>query len=308
MSNTKKPSDTDATRLINPATDTLKLDIELAKATDPLLIIIRGTPQGKKYVLKGDAFILGRDKTADLQLNDQNVSRQHVRITKQGNQVFIEDCGSRNGTYLNDEKIGSEKKELSKEDMIKVGSTVLKFLPAGELETLYQANLTDKASLDELTGLYNRNYISQVLDAEFKRAKALHSDFSIVLFDIDNFKKINDTYGHDGGDYVLKNIGKELKGAGLRERDMAGRYGGEEFLVILSNSDSKQGMDVAERIRKRIESFDFTYDGKKIPVTVSLGVAQMKKEHAVATDIYKAADKALYESKHTGKNKATLAG
>jgi two-component system cell cycle response regulator len=306
--NDKKP-DGDVTRVINPATDTLKIDLELAKATDPVLILIRGTPQGKKYSLKGaKKFVMGRDKVADIQLDDANVSRQHSMLTFEEDKIFIEDMGSRNGTFLNDEPIGSAKIELAKEDMIKLGSTILKYLPAGQLETLYHINLTNAASMDKLTGLYNRKYISEVLEVEFKRAKALHSNISVILFDIDNFKKVNDTYGHDGGDYVLTTLGAQVKASGLRERDLAGRYGGEEFIVVLTNSTSQQAADVAERIRKRIEQCDFTYDGKKIPVTISLGVASIQKEFHLGADIYKEADKALYVSKRSGKNKVTIAG
>jgi diguanylate cyclase (GGDEF)-like protein len=144
------------------------------------------------------------------------------------------------------------------------------------------------------------------LEAEFKRARALHSLFSIVVFDIDNFKTVNDTHGHDCGDYVLSELGKQVKASGLRERDLAGRYGGEEFLLVLTNSNSEQAIEVAERMRKAIASFNFTYEGTKVPVTVSLGVATIQKDFHDATDLYKAADKALYESKRSGKNKVTL--
>lgn len=304
----KKPAaESDTTRIINPATDTLKLDIELAKASSALLIIIRGTPQGKKYELKNKEFIVGRDKSADIQVNDPNVSRRHSKLKRMGNSYTIEDCGSRNGTYVNDEQVGPEARKLSKEDMIKIGGTVMKFLPAGELETLFHANLTNAAFMDKLTGLYNRNYISEVLEAEFKRAKALHSNFSIVLFDIDNFKKINDTYGHPGGDHVLTELGKTVKDSGLRERDLAGRYGGEEFLIILNNSSLEQAHEVAERIRANIEARELQYSGAKIPVTVSLGVAALKKDHHSSADLYKDADEALYKSKKEGKNRVTLA-
>ncbi len=304
----KSAGETDTTRILNPATDTLKLDLERAKASNAMLIIIRGTPQGKKYELKAGEFILGRDKSADIQINDPNVSRRHSRIRRLGNGFAIEDCGSRNGTFVNDEQVTENARKLSKEDMIKVGGTILKYLPAGELETLFHANLTNAAFMDKLTGLYNRNYISDVLEAEFKRAKALHSNFSIVLFDIDNFKKINDTYGHPGGDLVLSEIGKTVKDCGLRERDLAGRYGGEEFLVILNNSTADQALEVAERIRKNIEGHEFNFDGKKISVTVSLGVSTVKKEHHASPDLYREADEALYKSKSLGKNRVTVSG
>lgn len=303
----KKPAADDITRVINPATDTLKIDLELAKATDPVLIVIRGSLQGKKYSLKGGKkYLMGRDKSVEIQLDDGNVSRQHAQVIREEEKMYLEDLGSRNGTFLNDENIGSERRLLEKEDMIKVGSTILKYLPAGQLETLYHINLTNAAYMDKLTGLYNRKYISEVLEVEFKRAKALHSNFSVIMFDIDNFKKVNDTYGHDCGDFVLSQLGLQVKASGLRERDLAGRYGGEEFIVVLTNSNEEQAAEVAERIRKKIESHKFVYDGTTIPVTVSMGVAAIKKEQHDSSDLYRASDKALYESKRSGKNKVTV--
>jgi two-component system, cell cycle response regulator len=310
MSDDKKSGGTrseEITRLINPATDTLKIDLELAKATDPVLIVIRGGLQGKKYSLKGGPrFIVGRDKTADIQLDDSNISRQHCQIILQGEKILIEDMGSRNGTFVNDEKIDAQPIFLEKEDMIKVGSTILKFLPAGQLETLYHINLTNAAYMDKLTGLFNRKYISEVLEVEFKRAKALHTSLSLVVFDIDNFKKINDTYGHDGGDFVLQHLGQQVKASGLRERDLAGRYGGEEFIIVLTNSNSEQAAEVAERVRKKIEQFQFVYQEQAIQVTVSLGVASLKKELIDSNELYRNADRALYDSKKSGKNKVTV--
>lgn len=303
----KKVGEEDITRVINPATDTLKIDLELAKATDPILILIRGSLQGKKFSLAGaQKYLLGRDKSVEIQIEDANVSRQHAQITREGDKMYIQDLGSRNGTFLNDENIGGERKLLEKEDMIKLGGTILKYLPAGQLETLYHINLTNAAYMDKLTGLYNRKYISEVLEVEFKRAKALHSPFSVILFDIDNFKNVNDTYGHDGGDFVLQELGAQVKASGLRERDLAGRYGGEEFMVVLTNSNEGQALEVAERIRKKIEAYEFNYAGQRIPVTVSMGVASLKKDFAESGDIYKASDKALYESKRNGKNRVTI--
>lgn len=310
--NTKKPQEEDAassentTKIIDTKDNTLQIDIEKAKQTAAVLIVIRGTPQGKRYLLQAGEQSIGRDKTADIQLTDANISRVHARVKNMvGGGYLLEDAGSRNGTFLNDKSIGQDAIELKKEDMIRLGSTVLKFLPAGELETLYHLNLTNAAYVDKLTQVYNRNYISEVLEAEFKRAVALHTDFSIIIFDIDNFKKINDTYGHDGGDYILRELALTVRSQKLRERDLVGRYGGEEFLVILPGSPVDQAAEVAERIRKAVESHEFLYEGKKVPLTISLGVAGATPAQQSATDIYKEADRALYYSKHNGKNKVT---
>lgn len=295
------------TKIINPEeTDTFKMDVEKAKAANALLVVIRGTPQGKRFNLIGKELIIGRDRDCHIQLSDANISRRHAVIRKKEDGFYVADYGSRNGTFLNDNKL--EKDELlSKEDMIRIGTTVLKYIPQGHLEILYHGNLTNAAYIDKLTQVYNRNYISEVLDAEFKRARALHTDFPIIIFDIDDFKKINDTYGHDAGDYVLRDLCGTIKKQGLRERDLLGRYGGEEFLLLLTNANIQKAKELAERIRSSIEKHKFIYEDKEINVTISLGIANVVDEHNDSTDLYKMADKALYESKRTGKNKVTVA-
>lgn len=296
------------TRTLNVAAEIAKIDRELATSTAPVLIVIRGIPQGKRYLLEGqNTFVLGRGQAADIQIDDANVSRHHLQIVLEGDRISITDMGSRNGSYLNDELIGRATVELAKEDMIKVGNTILKYLPAGQFETLYHINIANAAHRDPLTDLFNRQYISEVLEVEFKRAKALHTAMSVVFFDIDDFKAINDAFGHEGGDHVLISLGACLKGLGLREHDLAGRFGGEEFIVVLSNSPADEAAEAAEKIRKGIEDYAFMYAGKRIPVTVSLGVATIKPDSRRGADVLRMADTAMYESKRNGKNRVTIA-
>lgn len=300
--------DTETTRQLNLEAEELRIDRELSKSTSPVLIVIRGIPQGKRFLLEGPtAFIVGRGKGVDIQVDDANVSRQHAQITIEGDQIYVADLGSRNGTYVNDEPIRGERILLAKEDMVRIGNTILKYLPAGQFETLYHINIADAAHRDTLTGLFSRQYISEVLEVEFKRAKALHTPMAIIYFDIDDFKQINDTYGHTCGDYVLTALGSLVVSMGLRQRDLAGRFGGEEFLIVLGNTNLQQAAAVAERIRREIETHDFRFGGRSIPVTVSLGVASVKPGIQTGADLYKEVDKALYESKNTGKNRVTLA-
>lgn len=298
----------ETTRAINIAAEIAKIDRELATSTAPVLIVIRGIPQGKRYLLEGrTTFVLGRGQAADIQIDDANVSRQHVQIVLEGERISITDMESRNGTFLNDESIGRATVELAKEDMIKVGNTILKYLPAGQFETLYHINIANAAHRDPLTDLFNRQYISDVLEVEFKRAKALHTPMAVVFFDIDDFKAINDTHGHEGGDHVLISLGACMKDVGLGQHDLPGRYGGEEFMVVLSHSTVEEAAGVAEQIRKHIKDHAFMYGGKRIPVTVSLGVAAITTESHRGADVLRMADTAMYESKRAGKNRVTVA-
>jgi diguanylate cyclase (GGDEF)-like protein len=251
-------------------------------------------------------MIIGRDPAADISVADQGISRKHAKLTKKNGKVILTDLGSSNGTFVNDKKVNEGNTvTLAKEDMIKVGNSILKFLPAGELEILFYGNLGSAAHTDLMTKIYNKGYLLEALEAEFKRAKALHSDFSLIFFDLDHFKKINDTYGHDAGDYVLKEITSLIRTSQIRPKDIFARYGGEEFVILLANTSLKVAIDLAERIRASVESHAFIYEGKRLPVTTSLGVSELRAEVESASTLLKAADKALYASKTGGRNRVT---
>ncbi|GEM_PF-271066 len=305
--NSKDSDESLETHLVELYSHTLDQDLERAKSKEAILIIIRGLPQGKKFILNQPEMRIGRDPDVEILIDDGGISRKHALIRKTDSGYTLEDLQSRNGSFLNDIKL-EEVVELNKEDMIKIGTTILKYIPAGEIEILYQDNLTNAAYMDELTQVFNRNYISQVFEAEFKRAKALHTHFPVLLFDVDNFKRINDCYGHDAGDHVLREVVQVFQQADLRELDLLGRWGGEEFLLLLSNSSIERAMRVSERIRKLIEQHRFLYEEQVIPLTISVGIADVRRgDYACYTDLFKAADQALYESKRKGKNQVTLA-
>jgi diguanylate cyclase (GGDEF)-like protein len=160
------------------------------------------------------------------------------------------------------------------------------------------------AYTDELTDLYNHRYFHQLLETEFNRARRYGRPFSLIMFDLDDFKKVNDEFGHLRGDIVLKEMGAHVK-RNVRGSDFVARYGGEEFAVILPETDSKGASVLAERLRKDIEKMRIATDGNKIKVTISVGVATYVPGSPLRdkSEIIGAADKALYLSKRTGKNK-----
>ncbi len=311
MAENKKPPQDDedkTTILAGGDATTLQAELNKAKEQPACLIIIRGTPQGHRYFITENEMTLGRDQSADITLMDQSISRKHARVNKSGGKLYLTDMGSINGTFVNDKKVpqGSPV-ELEKEDVIKVGATILKYLPQGELETLFYGNLDQAANSDPMTKAFNKGYLLQALEAEFKRAKGLHSDFSIIFFDLDHFKKINDTYGHDAGDYVLIEIGQLIRGGNLRPKDVFARYGGEEFVILLGNTNAQQAVLIAEKIRSAIEMHAFVYEGKRLPVTASVGVAELRSDIESAQTLLKIADKALYAAKTSGRNRVMTA-
>jgi diguanylate cyclase (GGDEF)-like protein len=134
------------------------------------------------------------------------------------------------------------------------------------------------------------------------KCKVTGDPLSLIIFDLDHFKKLNDNYGHDAGDYVLKEKAQLIRSNGIREQDVFARYGGEEFVILLPKTNLKQSFEIAERLRKLIESKEFMYDGKRLPVTASIGVADYRQGVITGTDLFKRADEAVYKAKEGGRN------
>jgi len=158
---------------------------------------------------------------------------------------------------------------------------------------------------DRLTELNNRGYWEECLENEFNRYKRTQQTATVIMFDIDHFKKVNDTYGHQAGDEVIRQTSKILKRS-IRQTDIAGRYGGEEFGIILVNTPEDKAFILADRLRKRIEALTVTHEGVKIKYTVSLGIAELKEEIPDYKSWLEGSDQALYQSKEGGRNLATV--
>ncbi len=299
----------DRTAILGFDQETINRELQKAKEQPACLILIRGTPQGHRYFITADDMIIGRDPTADISIPDSSISRKHAKVTREGSVVKIEDLGSSNGTAVNGRKLESGNvAKLAKEDLIKLGNSIVKYLPAGEIEIIFYGNLNQAANTDPLTKCFNKGYFLEAIEAEVKRAKALATKISLIFFDLDHFKKVNDTYGHEGGDFVLKEFTSLVRSSGLvKQKDIFARYGGEEFCLMMPNSNIEEAGEVAENIRGKIHTHSFMYDGQRIPVTTSLGVAELTSSMDVAADLIKASDKALYESKQGGRNRVTLA-
>ena len=157
---------------------------------------------------------------------------------------------------------------------------------------------------DALTQLNNRGYWEERLAAEFDRCSRYGDPCSLVMFDIDHFKKVNDVYGHQTGDEVIRTVAKCFTET-MRTSDIGGRYGGEEFAAILPKTDAEHAMKFAERLREKIEATQTSHGGTKVDVTVSLGICEFNKEITRYQDWLENADKALYVSKENGRNQSS---
>ncbi len=299
----------DKTAILGLDQETINRELQKAKEQPACLILIRGTPQGHRYFITEDEMIIGRDPSADISIPDQSISRKHAKISREGGVVKIEDLGSSNGTDINGKKLAAgHVSKLAKEDMIKLGNSIVKYLPAGELEIVFYGNLNQAANTDPLTRCFNKGYFLEAIDAEVKRAKALSTSLSLIFFDLDHFKKVNDTHGHEGGDFVLKEFTNLVRNSGvIKPKEIFARYGGEEFCLLMPGATAQDAAKSAETLRGKVQSHPYIYEGKSIPVTTSLGVAELTTDMENASEFIKAADKALYESKQGGRNRVTIA-
>jgi two-component system cell cycle response regulator len=274
------------------------------KSRKSCLIQYSGSPLGKRYNLDLAETIAGRSPENPIVINDPSVSRQHARFVHRGDKVDVEDLGTTNGTYVNDIKL-AKRTELRDGDIIRLGNILLKFYATADIESLLIDKIYTSATIDNGTGIFNKKTLLDSLDIEIKNAKAFQRPLSIIYYDLDFFKKVNDTHGHNAGDFILKESARVVTSV-IRKDDIFGRFGGEEFIAILPGTDIKLATDLAERIRKSVEAHVFHFDGKQIKQTLSLGVSQITAAMTSAKELLDSADQKLYRSKHEGRNRVTF--
>jgi len=283
--------------------DEFQRKLEKLKEDQPCLVLISGAPLGRKFPLIPPRVIIGRGEAVELRVDESSVSREHaeVEVDASNEAVVLTDLRSTNGTYVNDVPIDSV--ELKEGDIIRLGTTIFKYLPKGNIENVFVEKMHDMANIDAHTKIFNKKYSLEYLDNEFIRCRSLKKPLSIILFDLDHFKKINDTHGHVAGDFILEESCRVLKEKVIRGVDIFGRFGGEEFLVILPDTKLQAACSLAERIRNVIEDHDFVYEDKSISLTLSLGVTELNTSVETAQSLLKRADHALYNAKNSGRNR-----
>lgn len=267
------------------------------------LIVIAGENVGEMFSV-GGGLVIGRGDV-DVRVIDEEISRRHARIAVHGKDVFLEDLGSRNGTYLNGVQVRRE--ILRDGDKIQIGShTVLRFALHDSLEESFQKQMCESALRDPLTGAYNRKYLLDRLQSELAYANRHGTPLSFLLLDVDRFKSINDAHGHPAGDVVLVELARHVQRV-IRTEDVFARYGGEEFGVLSRGIAIEGARKFAERLRHAIEGYPFAHEGRAIPVTISIGLTGVPApETRKASEIVSRADKALYAAKANGRNKVVV--
>ena len=280
-------------------TDSVSLGFPGKRADQCYLVMIYGEFLGRRFEVTDSPILIGRAAECSIQLIDDSVSRAHCRIVKGEKGVTIQDLESTNGTYVNDADVAS--RIVNDGDRIKVGRSIFKFLSGDNIEHAYHEEIYKLKTVDGLTGAYNKRHFDEELEREVFRFFRYKRSLSMLLIDIDHFKKINDTYGHLAGDSVLAQLGSVISSNIGREETFC-RYGGEEFALLMPEVGIKDAVQKAERLRQLIQDTIFSFDEMEIPVTVSIGVAEPGPSVDVPEDLVQAADERLYEAKRSGRN------
>jgi diguanylate cyclase (GGDEF)-like protein len=276
-----------------------------------MLVIIAGSEVdfGRHFVLEKQEATIGREDGNDIVVHDGKISKSHcaVQVVKGGRgveRIDIRDLATTNGTFVNGERVAQA--TLTAGDKVQVGDTVLQLRYGDEIERQYHARLFALAARDALTGLFNKRYVLNEAENQLRIARRNGRVFSVILVDIDDFKQVNDRYGHLAGDEYLAEFAG-LLARSLREQDIAGRIGGEEFLVILPETALDGAFQLASRIRQNIEAFVLRRDGRDIRATISAGVCQFEDAVSGTAELLELADRAMYEAKKANKNQVIQA-
>ncbi len=278
-------------------------DAETGEAHE-ILVTIYGSRIGYKIDLDPTrpSTVIGRDLDADIPVDDESVSRRHCRLMYLDGAWFIEDLRSTNGTYVAGSPI--TRTPLRDGDLVKIGSTIFKFLSTSNVEAAYYEEIYRMAIFDGLTQIHNRRYFEEYTEREISRCRRHERALSLLLFDVDRFKGINDRFGHLSGDYVLRTMAGIIARR-IRREELFARYAGDEFVIVLPETGLDDAQRFGEVVRRMVDEFDFRFDGRALPVSISVGVGTFSGDMSTPAHLVAAADQALYRAKEHGRNQVS---
>lgn len=261
---------------------------------------------GSRFRLSpGTSLEIGRASSVGISLPEvMSISRKHARLRYLGSAVTVEDLGSTNGTYINGMPVRG-RAVLKSGDRFQTAAVHFKFLHEQDVESAYHYAIYELVARDGLTEIFNKRKFDEEFSREFARAIRHERPLSLVIFDLDEFKTINDTYGHLCGDFVLKQIASLTREL-LRPEQLFARVGGDEFVILAPETSAEGAHALAGKLRDRVDSLDYRYGEAKIPVTCSFGVAELGDGMTMSQDLYHAADRALFQSKRAGRNRVAV--
>lgn len=281
----------------------LKDPIERAQKHEPALIMLEGDLPGTVFRLHPGRQIIGRRPECEIRLRERAVSGIHAEVIRVRDTVTINDLASTNGTLVNGMRIRNPV-PLVQGSLLKLGNCVFKFVDS-LLEVEFTEALHTRGITDQLTGAFNHSYIVARLGFLIDMASSEHP-VSVIAFDFDNFKHVNDQYGHAAGDHILRATCALIGAEFVRAQDAFARMGGEEFVIALPNTTLDGARDIAERLRHTLEERMFDYEGEEIRLTSSFGVCCATSAVEQPEALLARADELLYRSKREGRNRVSV--
>ena len=272
-----------------------------------ILLRMDGPDAGEVFALELDTVRIGRHPMTEVTVRDDGVSRVHAHIRREGPLWCVQDQGSTNGTFVQGERV--EQAVLHDGDALQIGprATIRYSLVDSRQEAVLR-DLYESSRIDALTGVFNRKHFQQRLDDELTSAERRQVPLSLIMFDLDHFKQVNDTYGHQAGDAVLKHVASLVRQR-LRSSDVVARVGGEEFAVLLRGADLRTAARVGERMRVSVATKPVFFVGQSIAVSISVGCAEVEcTEEPSAQALVGTADRRLYLAKNGGRNRVVSTG
>jgi len=268
----------------------------------PYLIVLGGTQLGELHKIVKVRTTIGRSESADIQIADDGISREHVEILLEGDRVVVRDLQSTNGTFCNGQPV--EVRDVVEGDKISIGpTTILKFTYKDGIDAAYEQELYRTATHDDLTQALKREFFLERLESEVAFAVRHSVPVALIIWDLDKFKQVNDEHGHPAGDRVLSATARVVAGS-IRREDVFGRYGGEEFGLACRGMPQDVAKAKADRLRRSIEDTVVDVGHTSLHVTASFGVASCPSAGiAEPKQLLAAADAAMYRAKAAGRNR-----
>lgn len=274
-----------------------------ASAVGGMLVkIYPASPLDQPIELSESPIAVGRDESCELCVCEDSISRRHAEILFDGQNYFLQDLGSTNGTFVNEQRVSSS--SLKSGDRVRFGNQIYKFISIDGVESKYHEIIFKMMTTDGLTQVYNKRFLLDTLEREIQQAKRGRESLCLLMMDLDKFKSINDIYGHLAGDKVLAEFAGRAMSV-LRSGEVLARYGGEEFAMLCAPASLEQALHAAERVRLVTASEPVHFEQVDIPITVSIGVccAHPANDEINPTELLSRADEMLYAAKKNGRNR-----
>jgi len=279
-------------------------DVDSGNTLIPYLVVLSGDERGRRFPLDRQINVIGRGTESDITVNDAKISRTHAALLVFPDRIVLEDRRSTNGTYVDGKRI--ESVTVTVQSRIRAGNCLLKIDYKDPTELEFEQALYDAATTDALTGISNRTAFMDNARQQVSFCRRNDMHLTLGMCDADHFKQVNDRLGHPAGDFVLQELSRIVQRE-IRQEDLLGRYGGEEFILLLPRIGPQAARECFERVRVAVADHEFRTEETRIPVTVSIGACTLKGQgiHELA-ELIDAADRALYRAKQGGRNRVEI--